>query len=48
MSMIKARKKTRDEIQVLQDLRRSNAAMPHRNKKKYTRKNKHKSLTFSD
>ena len=46
--MIKTRKKTREEIQVLQDLRRSNAAMPHRNKKKYSRKNKHKHLTFSD
>ena len=45
--MIKTRKKTREEIQVMQDLRRSNAAQPHRNKKKYTRKNKHKSLTFS-
>ena len=46
MFMIKTRKKTREEIQVLQDLRRSNAAMPHRNRKKYSRKDKHKSLTF--
>lgn len=46
--MIKARKKTREEIQRLQDLRRSNAAMPHKNKSRYSRKNKHKSLTFSN
>jgi hypothetical protein len=30
------------------EIRRSNAAMPHKNKKKYSRKNKHKHLTFSD
>ena len=46
MSMIKRRKRTREEIQYWQDLRRSNAATPHKNKKKYSRKNKHKSLTF--
>ena len=46
--MIKTRKKTREELQILQDLRRSNAAMPHRNKSKYSRKVKHKSLTFTN
>lgn len=44
--MIKNRKRTRDEIQQVQDLRRSNAASPHKNKSKYSRKAKHKSLTF--
>jgi hypothetical protein len=46
MSMIKSRKKSREEIAYWQDLRRSNAAQPHKNKKKYSRKDKHKSLTF--
>ena len=46
--MIKTRKKTREELQILQDLRRSSAAMPHRNKSKYSRKVKHKSLTFTN
>jgi len=46
--MIKTRKKTSEEIRFWQELRRSNAAQSHRNKKKYTRKNKHKSLTFSE
>lgn len=40
--MIKARKKTRDEIQRVQELRRSNIATPHRNKAKYSRKAKHR------
>lgn len=40
--MIKSRKKTREEIAYWQELRRSNAAQPHRNKAKYTRKTKHK------
>jgi len=44
--MIKNRKKSREDIQRMQDLRRSNAAMPHKNKSKYSRKMKHKSLTF--
>ena len=30
------------------EIRRSSAAQPHKNKSKYSRKNKHKSLTFSD
>ena len=46
MAMIKSRKRTREEVQYWQDLRRSNAAQPHRNKKKYSRKDKHKHLTF--
>jgi len=44
--MIKNRKRTREDIQRLQELRRSNSATPHKNKSKYSRKNKHKSLTF--
>lgn len=40
--MIKNRKRTKEEIQYWQDLRRSNAARPHKNKSKYTRKTKHK------
>lgn len=46
--MIKTRKRTREEIAYWQELRRSNAAQPHRNKKKYSRKDKHKSLTFDN
>ena len=44
--MIKRRKRTREDIQRIQELRRSNAAMPMRNKSKYSRKAKHKNLTF--
>lgn len=44
--MIKTRKKTREEIISLQELRRSNAAQPHRNKSKYTRKTKHKDREY--
>jgi hypothetical protein len=44
--MIKQRKRSREDIQRVQELRRSNAAMPMKNKKKYSRKNKHKHLTF--
>lgn len=44
--MIKTRKRTREEVQHWQELRRSNAAAPHKNKSKYTRKAKHKALTF--
>lgn len=40
--MIKNRKRTREDIQRIQDMRRSNAARPHKNKSKYTRKTKHK------
>jgi hypothetical protein len=32
----------RDKVRRIQELRRSNAAQPVRNKKKYTRKTKHK------
>jgi hypothetical protein len=44
--MIKTRKKSREEIQYWQDIRKSNAATPHKNKAKYSRKAKHKHLTF--
>jgi hypothetical protein len=40
-------KKTQSEIRRIQELRRSNAAAPLRNKKKYSRKLKHKKLTFA-
>lgn len=46
--MIKNRKRTREDIQRVQELRRSNASAPMKNKTKYSRKNKHKDLTFSD
>jgi len=39
--MIKNRKRTREEIQRIQDLRRSNASARHRNRKAYTRKSKY-------
>ena len=44
--MIKRRKRTREEIAYWQELRRSNAATPHKNKAKYDRKPKHKSKQF--
>lgn len=44
--MIKSRKKSREEIQYWQDLRRSSAASPHKNKAKYTRKAKHKDRAY--
>ena len=44
---IKKRKRTKEEIQYWQDIRRSNAASPHKNKSKYSRKAKHRDLTFS-
>jgi len=37
--MIKQRKRTREDIQRIQDLRRSNASAKYKNKKKYGRKN---------
>lgn len=39
--MIKNRKRTREDIQRIQDLRRSNASARHRNRKAYTRKSKY-------
>lgn len=44
--MIKNRKRTRQEIQYWQELRRSNAAQPHKNKSKYSRKAKHKDKAY--
>ena len=38
------RKKTAEELRKLMELRRSNAAMPLRNKKKYTRQSDKKML----
>lgn len=45
--MIKNRKRTREEITRVQELRRSNAAMPHKNKSRYTRKVKHKGQAYA-
>ena len=45
--MIKARKKTRDELQRTLDLRRSSIAAPHRNKAKYSRKTKHRGQAYA-
>ena len=36
------RNKIMDKVHRIQELRRSNAATPQKNKKKYTRKNKYK------
>ena len=44
--MIQKRKRTREEIQYWQDIRRSNAAAPHKNKSKYSRKTKHKDREY--
>lgn len=44
--MIKARKRTREQIRYWQELKRSNAASPHANKSKYTRKTKHKDKAY--
>lgn len=44
--MIKNRKRTRADIQRVQELRRSNAAQPMRNKSKYSRKQKHKGMEY--
>ena len=41
MKLIK-RKMEREELRQLLELRRSSAASKHRNKKKYTRKKKHR------
>jgi hypothetical protein len=43
---IQKRKRTREEIQYWQELKRSSAASPHRNKAKYTRKAKHKDKAY--
>ena len=42
---------TKEKVNRVQELRRSNAATPQKNKKKYTRKTKHKARSlklFSD
>lgn|GEM_PF-1597156 len=41
-------KKSAEEIRRLQDLRRSNAAQPLRNKKQYSRKIKHKKFDLAE
>ena len=46
--MIKNRRRTREDIQRIQELRRSNAAQPMKNKSKYSRKIKHRSILTSD
>lgn len=44
--MIKKRKRTREEIAYWQEIRRSSAASPHRNKSKYNRKEKHRDRAY--
>lgn len=44
--MIKRRKRTREEVQYWQDIRRSSAAAPHKNKAKYSRKPKHRDRSY--
>jgi hypothetical protein len=39
---IKTRQRTREEIRIDLERRRSNVAVPHRNKAKYSRKEKHR------
>jgi len=46
--MMKARKRTRDEVQRTLELRRSNIAVPHRNKSKYSRKEKYPQRLTTD
>lgn len=46
--MIKARKRTREEVQRTLELRRSNIAAPHKNKAKYSRKPKHRNQFVTD
>ena len=46
--MIQKRKRTREEIQYWQDIRRSNAAAPHKNKAKYSRKPKYRDRFVTD
>lgn len=46
--MIKASKRTRDQVQRTLELRRSSIAAPHRNKAKYTRKTKHRDRFVTD
>lgn len=41
-------KKTSEELRKIQELRRSNAAIPLRDKSKYSRKVKHKKLDIFD
>ena len=46
--MIKANKRTRDQVQRTLELRRSSIAAPHKNKAKYDRKIKHRNRFVTD
>ena len=46
--MIKASKRTRDQVQRTLELRRSSIASPHKNKSKYDRKIKHRNRFVTD
>lgn len=46
--MMKARKRTRDQVQRTLELRRSSIASPHKNKSKYDRKIKHRNRFVTD
>lgn len=41
------RKRSAEEIRYWEELRRSNAAQPHKNKARYTRKRKHKGREYA-
>lgn len=43
---IKTRSRTREQIRLDQEMRRSNIATPHKNMAKYNRKPKHKGRQF--
>ena len=45
--MMKKQKRTREDIQRVQELRRSSAASPHRNKARYARKPKHRDRAWN-
>ena len=44
--MIKNRKRTAEDIRIAQELRRSNAAVRHKNLTKYSRKPKYKDTLY--
>lgn len=46
--MLKEKNKRQLKVERVQELRRSNAAQPHRNKSRYTRKVKHRNNNWSN
>lgn len=45
--MLKEKSKREQRVERVQELRRSNASQPHRNKSRYTRKIKHKGRDYA-